>query len=131
VKHVSPPLHSNSTFKTYNTTEKGQRGFCSTCGSSLTFQFIADPEDIELHVGTIDEDDLVGKKVGEEDTGEHGFKSTREGGLGALLCQLESSGSIYMENAMPGYTQNIPGPLWWRERQNAKPFRSTGGALLK
>lgn len=117
VQDVEPALDSNPTYKFFQSTEKGGRGFCSTCGSSLTFRFLADDESIEIFVGTIDEDVLAGRIIGEEDLGEFGVRAKRDGsGLGALLCATGHSGSIWVENAVPGLTDNVPGPKWFRER---------------
>lgn len=39
----------------YGSSERGRRGFCSHCGSTLTFQWSDRVEEIDLSVGTLDD----------------------------------------------------------------------------
>ena len=77
---------------------------------------------IEVYLGTIDEDVLLGKKTGEESTGKYGMRATREEGLGNLICSTARSRNIWWENAIPGVTDDRPGLKYWREADSAKGF---------
>lgn len=122
VSSISPPLSSSTTFKKYRSSSKGERGFCTECGSSINFQYLEGPESTELYLGTIDEDVLLGKKTGEENTGEFGPRTVREGGFGTLLCSTVRSRNIWWENAIPGVTDDRPGLKYWREVADAVRF---------
>jgi hypothetical protein len=85
--NVSPPIESNSTFKTYDSSPNTSRGFCSKCGSPLTFSDKDTPDLIEINLGAFDEDVLCGKRDEEnawED--EYGRHVPRIGGVGKELC---------------------------------------------
>jgi hypothetical protein len=120
---IVPPFTSSPTYTEYQSTAKGKRGFCSKCGSSLTFLYIEKPQHTEIHLGTIDEDVLLGEKGGDEYHARYGTKSTRkEGGLGSLLSRTDRSGHIWFENAIEGVTDNVPGLKWFRERTDGEGF---------
>jgi hypothetical protein len=110
---------------TYKSSDKAERGFCSNCGSSLTFQFLETPDKVEIFIGSIDEEWLCGRKVGEKDEGEFGKVAVREEPI-LNLCSTELSGSIWVENAVPGVTDRVPGPKWWRERADGTSFDDVG-----
>jgi len=121
---ISPPLSGSQTFKIYRSSSKGERGFCSDCGSSLTFKYIEQPERIELNLGTFDEEVLVGKKVGQKSSGEYGMHTTREKALGTLLCQTADSRNIWWENAIKDVTDDRPGLKYWRDVEDGKGFEN-------
>lgn len=123
---MEKPLSEFPTFKRYFSTETGSRGFCSECGCSLSFQF-NNPR-CELYMGTIDEEVLCGKKVGEEEGGEGtGMKAKREGGIGKELFDTSRSGHIWVENAIPGITDVQPGLKMWRDYEEGKGFEKVPG----
>ncbi|KAF2204670.1 hypothetical protein GQ43DRAFT_478033 [Delitschia confertaspora ATCC 74209] len=110
-KDISPPLTSNPEYKTYESSSTGSRGFCSKCGSSLTFNDKRDPEHTEMNLGAFDEEVLCGKKdeaSAWED--EHGRHVPRVGGVGKELCTAKYH--IFMENAIPGVTDELEGTKW-------------------
>jgi len=85
--------------------------------------YTAHPQRIELQIGTVDEDVLLGKKADDEYHGQYGSCTTRKpGGLGSLLCRTERSGHIWYENAIPGVTTGYPGLKWYRERTDGEGF---------
>ncbi|KAF2222538.1 hypothetical protein BDZ85DRAFT_129198 [Elsinoe ampelina] len=122
--HISwsnlPLFHHSAEYKTYTTTVvpgvTGHRGFCSTCGSSLSFhgKAVGEMEWFEIFLGTVDEDVLAGKKVGETE-GRFGKRAVREGGWGDVLLDTSMSGHIWVENATQGY--DLVGPKRWRMEQ--------------
>ncbi|KAG8630342.1 hypothetical protein KVT40_001961 [Elsinoe batatas] len=115
--HISwsniPLFHLSPEYRTYTTTAvlgvTGPRGFCSTCGSSLSFhgKAVADMEWFEIFLGTVDEDVLAGTKVGE----------------GEVLLDTSRSGHIWVENATKGF--DLVGPKRWRmEEGKGYEFRT-------
>jgi hypothetical protein len=86
----------------------------------LTFIYHDTPHSTELYVGSIDEDILLGKKTGKEEyIGESGPRSLRDdGGCGTLLANTTRSGHIWVENAIPGLTDMLPGLKHWRDRSD-------------
>lgn len=58
-----PPLASNSTFALYKSSDVASRSFCSKCGSSIGYHMTAAPDELDLHLGTIDEHWLCGKQI--------------------------------------------------------------------
>lgn len=105
------------------------RGFCSTCGSSIAFQYKDKPQRTELHLGTVDEEVLLGEKAEDVYHGQYGTASARKpGGLGALLSRTERSGHIWYENAIPGVTTGYPGLKWYRGRTGGEGFEKENEA---
>jgi hypothetical protein len=128
---ISPPLKSNPSYKHWDSGKGGLRGFCTTCGSSLTFQYVSRLETTEIMLGGLDEEILVGAKTGfDYDCGEYGKKSTRESeGFGQALVDTSKSGHIWLENSIKGWTDSMPGMKWWRERASGKGFTADDGHL--
>src|ERR1700744_3346575 len=62
--YIKPPLPSNKTYKAYASSPGAFRGFCSNCGSSLTFNENDKPEMTEIHLGSLYEEVLCGKIIG-------------------------------------------------------------------
>ena len=111
--YISPPLSSNASYKTYHSSSSAYRSFCNNCGSSLAFTYDASPEITEIYLGTLDEDALCGKKVGQE---EDGKCTERDGsGLGYDLCKAQNH--IWIENAIKGLTDKLDGGLYTRDRK--------------
>jgi hypothetical protein len=53
----SPPISSSSSsLKFVAISKNAERGFCSACGSSLTFKYSATPETMYLTIASVDED---------------------------------------------------------------------------
>ncbi|KAJ4301572.1 hypothetical protein N0V90_003665 [Kalmusia sp. IMI 367209] len=110
VSHVSPPLTSNSSYKTYKSGPNSLRGFCSTCGSSLSSKYTNDAEFIGFNIGAFDEEVLIGEKVEEkawED--EHGKHVPRKGGWGYVLGIPKYH--IFAENEVVGVTDGFDGKM--------------------
>ncbi|KAF1993237.1 hypothetical protein P154DRAFT_450759 [Amniculicola lignicola CBS 123094] len=119
--HVSQPLESNATFKTYKSSESASRGFYSTCGSPLTFIDTKVKDIYEINAGAIDEDVLVGKRdeanAWEDEYGRH---VPRIGGIGKELCY--PAYHIFMDNEIAGLTDGFPGTKFLQSRDCGKPF---------
>lgn len=105
----------------YKSSSFAYRGFCSTCGSSLTFNYDREPEQTEINLGVIDEEILCGKR---DETSawddEYGHHVPRVGGLGREICSAVQH--IYMENAILGVTDDLPGSKWLTDRTEGKSF---------
>ncbi len=43
----------------FNSTEKGARGFCSRCGTQLTFEHRDAPDEIDVTTGSLDDPESV------------------------------------------------------------------------
>ncbi|KAF2395679.1 hypothetical protein EJ06DRAFT_545433 [Trichodelitschia bisporula] len=116
---ITPDITTLPTFKTYLSSANGERSFCSTCGSSLTFNYRRDDGEIEFYLGTLDEEVLAGKIVGEK-TDENGPHFEREKALGSQVGKAATH--IFYENAVPDVTDNLQGKKFWRDRASGKPF---------
>jgi len=86
----------------------------------LTFEYVDKPEETEVFVGSIDEEVLCGKKVGEEGVGRYGRRAIREGGFGKELVDARRSGHIWWENAVEGVGEELKGTRFWREREDGE-----------
>lgn len=118
--NVTPPLESNASYKIYKSSPEAARGFCGTCGSALSFCY--DKSDsIELNLGSFDEDVLVGKRdeanAWEDEYGRH---VPRIGGVGKELGYPRYH--IFMENAIPGVTDDFPGTKYLLDKEKGKEF---------
>lgn len=120
---LSPRFSTFDTFSEYRSSETCLRGFCSTCGSSLTFRNEKEPDRIHLFLGTVDEEALVGEKVansGQET--ECGVVWERRGGVGAALA-MPNSGQLYWENSIPGVSDLLKsGKRYLADRGDGKPL---------
>jgi len=95
---ISPPLSSFPKYTTYTSSDKAYRGFCSKCGSSLTFNFL-DDDKTEVCLGSVDEEILRGK-------------------WGTQLCKAKEH--IWCENAVRGVTDTLGGVMWTKARGSEK-----------
>lgn len=79
------------------------------------------PEQTEINLGVIDEDVLCGKRdevnAWEDEYGRH---VPRVGGLGRDICLAKEH--IFMENAIPGVTDDLSGTKWLTDRSDGKGF---------
>ncbi|KAF2009985.1 hypothetical protein BU24DRAFT_428024 [Aaosphaeria arxii CBS 175.79] len=118
--NVSPPLEANATYKKYQSSTHCSRGFCSTCGSALTFDEHGS-NTIEINIGAFDEEVLCGRRD-EANAWEDGYGRhvPRVGGVGKELCYPKYH--IYVENAIPGVTDDFPGPKYLLGREGGKAF---------
>lgn len=117
--HISPPLASHETYRSYRSSPAAYRSFCGTCGSSLAFHFDAQPENTEIHLGSLDEEVLCGKKVSEA---RDGALSKREGSnIGYELCQRRDH--IWVDNVIKGVTDNLEGTWYVKDRD--MPYKKT------
>lgn len=87
--------------------------------AGLTFQNEEEwPGDVELWIGTLDEEVLIGKPKAETKAGE---KVEREGGLGKEICVVKES--LFWENKIDGVTDQGPsGKKWWGMIGDGTPF---------
>ncbi len=120
-ENISPPLTSWPTYRRYDSSSTGYRGFCSRCGSSISFTCFDKEEETELWIGTLDEEVLVGRKLpGSGKETSHGTEYEREGGVGEALC-VEPSSHTFMQNAIPGATDKRGGLKFWRNGGEGVP----------
>ncbi|KAH8586421.1 Mss4-like protein [Bisporella sp. PMI_857] len=87
---ISPPFTTHPSYTLYASSEKGRRGFCNICGSSLTFTNEGSPR-CEILFGSVDEE-ILKSKVGTE------------------LCAL--NGHLWVANAVKGVTDDLKGEIW-------------------
>ncbi|KAF2241016.1 hypothetical protein BU26DRAFT_525550 [Trematosphaeria pertusa] len=129
LSHISPPLSSNPTYKTYASGPHTERGFCSTCGSALTFNDKRD-DALEINLGAFDEDVLCGKRdeanAWEDEYGRH---VPRTGGWGHELAFPQYH--IFAENEVPGVTDGFEGVKYLMDRKDAKGFKGKARELRR
>lgn len=129
-KTVSPPLESNASYKTYKSSSFAYRGFCSTCGSSLTFNYDKTPDAVEILLGLFDEDLICGKKDEANAWSDaHGEHVPRVGGIGQDFCGPLRH--LWLENAVAGVTDNLPGKQYLRGSEDGDPFTGRLSELRK
>ncbi|KAF2812945.1 uncharacterized protein BDZ99DRAFT_460275, partial [Mytilinidion resinicola] len=118
---ISPPFKDNPAYKTYKSSATVYRGFCSACGSPMTFNDDKEAEYTDIFVGVFDEDVLLGKRdeanAWEDDYGRH---VPRVGGFGKELGAAKEH--LYLENSIPGLTDDWPGKKWLANRPDGKAF---------
>ncbi|KAK7187629.1 hypothetical protein DPSP01_003690 [Paraphaeosphaeria sporulosa] len=122
VAHLTPNLASFPTYNTYSSGPTTSRGFCSTCGSPLTFNDDKNRDLIEINIGSFDEEVLIGEKV-EEDAweDEYGRHVPRKGGWGYELGFPKYH--IFAENEVKGVTDGFEGTKWLTDREGGTSFR--------
>lgn len=129
--NISPPLTSSSqpTFKTYDSSPSSERGFCSTCGSALTFHD-KKSDRVEINIGSIDEEVLIGKKdeanAWEDKYGKH---VPRIGGWGYELAYPRYH--IFTENEVPGVTDGFEGVKYLTDQSSGESFKGKARELPK
>lgn len=130
LSQISPPIDSNPSYKAFASGPVTERGFCSICGSALTFNDKRAKDTIEINLGSFDEDVLCGKRA---ETGawedEHGKHVLRIGGWGKDLGL--PAYHIYSENEIPGVTDDFDGPKYLTDKESGKPFRGKARDLQK
>jgi len=128
--NVTPPFESNSSYKTYASTSDTERGFCSTCGSPLTFYDKRASDVIEINLGALDEEVLIGKKdegsAWEDELGRH---IPRIGGWGKVLGDPRYH--IFCENEIAGVTDGFGGKKWLTDRNGGKSFEGKVSELKR
>ena len=77
-------------FTVYASSEKGRRGFCNICGSSLAFTSEGSPR-VDILFGSVDEE-ILKSPVGTE------------------LC--DCNGHLWVDNAVKGVTDKLKGEMW-------------------
>ncbi|KAF2115382.1 hypothetical protein BDV96DRAFT_687324 [Lophiotrema nucula] len=113
-----------SQLKTFNSSPDCERKFCGSCGSGLTFQNLnAMPDTVELWIGTLDEEVLIGKpKSGSADS-IPGEQVEREGGWSQELCQVKET--LFWGHRIEGVTDigsGVNGKKWWDMIGEGSPF---------
>ncbi|KAH7371686.1 Mss4-like protein [Pyrenochaeta sp. MPI-SDFR-AT-0127] len=101
-----------SQLRDFESSEDSKRAFCGNCGSGLTFRnSVHMPDTVEVFVGTLDEEYLIGKvKKGEES--KSGQKQEREGGYGKQLAVVQET--LFWNQRIEGVTDLSPsGKKWW------------------
>ncbi|KAK3078691.1 hypothetical protein LTS18_006864 [Coniosporium uncinatum] len=124
-EYVEPSFDSQPSYKTYQSGPKSYRGFCSTCGSSLTFRDTKGQ--LWIHLGSFDEENLVGRKVGE--VYETKWGKIREwdasGSFGKELAKAKDH--VWVENAVPRVTDVMAGKKYMNGREGVEGFE--GGLM--
>lgn len=96
----------------YFSSEKGRRGFCRICGSSITYSNLGSPR-LEILFGSVDQEILTSK-------------------VGTELCL--GQGHLWCENEVKGVTDDMPG-VHWKDEYGGEKFRENPvnlkGALEK
>ncbi|KAH7089156.1 Mss4-like protein [Paraphoma chrysanthemicola] len=127
---VSPPIQSNPSYQTYASSPTTERGFCNNCGSALAFHDMKEPNVVEINLGALDEEVLVGKR---DETNawedEHGTHVARIGGWGRILGTPRYH--IYCENEIPGVTDTFAGDKWLKDKKDGSSFRGKAQELKK
>ncbi|KAL1593264.1 hypothetical protein SLS60_010872 [Paraconiothyrium brasiliense] len=130
VAHLSPSLGSLPTYKTYASGPTTSRGFCSTCGSPLSFKDEKDTDLIEINIGAFDEEVLIGEKVEEEAwEDDHGRHVPRKGGWGYELGFPKYH--IFAENEVKGVTDGFEGDKWLTDRTGGTAFKGKVGEMQR
>lgn len=87
----------------------------------MTFGYKDEPETTEIFLGAFDEEVLCGKpdeaNAWEDEYGRH---VPRVGGVGKELCY--ATFHLFLENAIPGVTDDLPGTKYLKERADGKGF---------
>ncbi|RDL42140.1 Uncharacterized protein BP5553_02119 [Venustampulla echinocandica] len=96
---------SKATYAEYNSSPGCYRAFCKTCGSTLSWSNHSDNDEIELAVGTFDEEYLVGGRDEEDQP---------KGTYGVALANLAGD-HFYVRNDIKGVTDWISkeGTRFW------------------
>ncbi len=88
---------SKSTYAEYNSSPSCYRAFCKNCGSFLSWTDRSVPEDVELLVGSLDEEFLVGERDSEDKP---------LGAFGVALANPEGD-HFYVRNEIAGVTDGL------------------------
>lgn len=118
----SNPQIPDAPFKEFSSSPQGRRGFCTECGSTLTWRDERRPEEVELFVGTIDEVFLIGDRSSRVESrslvwqGKWTEVLRREDedgrtSLGQDLC-VPNGGNFFFRNAVDGVTDRNLGGEW-------------------
>jgi len=128
-EYMKPPFDSHSSYKKYASGPGSYRGFCSMCGSSLTFGH-ADGQ-LDVHVGCFDGEELLGRKVGEEYETKWGkiWERDANSSFGKELTQAKDH--IWVGNAVPGLTDSMVGKKYMGGRKDGEGFEGSLGGLWK
>ena len=93
----------------FHSSAHGRRGFCITCGSTVSWRHEENPKEIEILLGTVDERWLIGdrtERVQSEDLTKPGAWEEMlrdEGDVGKDLC-YPAYGNSFFRNAVKGVT---------------------------
>lgn len=121
----SRPYLPAAPFKEFASSAQGRRGFCTECGSTLTWRDEQNLEEVELFVGTIDEVFLIGdrsERVESDRLAWQGkwievLRRENEDGrtsVGQDLC-VPRGGNFFFRNAVDGVTDRNLGGAWYVE----------------
>ena len=101
---------ARESFKEFSSSKGVYRGFCSSCGSALTWRSEEQADGVEILLGTVDETYLIGdrtEKVPSQSlTSKANFEKvldSDDGALGREMC-LPTAGQMCVRNAIKGAT---------------------------
>lgn len=112
-------------FKEFSSSAHGRRGFCTECGSALTWRDERNVEEVELFVGTVDEVFLIGDRTSRVESHSLAWQGKWIGvlrrededgrtSLGKDLC-MPKGGNFFFRNAVDGVTDHNLGGEWYVE----------------
>ena len=98
-------------FREYSASKGAYRGFCSTCSGPISWRSDSTPDEIEVFVGSIDEEILIGDRtqrvssqhLAEKGAWEKTLEEEKEGPVGTMLC-VPANGNFYFRNAIKSVT---------------------------
>jgi hypothetical protein len=87
----------------------------------MSFIYEKKPDQTEIYMGVLDEEVLCGKKDEANAWDDaHGRHVPRIGGLGKDICYTERH--IFLDDAIPGVTDDLPGKKWLTDTDGGEPF---------
>ncbi|KAF7364057.1 Mss4-like protein [Mycena sanguinolenta] len=107
---------SKTTYAEYNSSPPSRffRVFCNTCGSTIGWLDRGEYREMEIAVGTIDEDFLVGERDAED---------RPVGGFGEALVNVQGE-HYYLRNEVKGVTDVSQGTWFWKLGRASKGAES-------
>ena len=93
---IAPPFEQQPTLKFYRSSNFARRSFCTTCGSSVAFHYVEQPDRVEIYAGGLDEELL-------------------RSAAGSAL--VNADGHCWVRNAVVGVTDGLLGPKWLGEQR--------------
>lgn len=99
---LTPAFNTFATFREYESTPGVFGGFCTSCGSSLSWRTLAIPDIVDIFIGTLDEKWLTEDRDGTSQSiakalaTPNGFQAWQSHAIGGVSDSLKG-GITYME----------------------------------